>query len=85
MFKHLFFPSVSRHVLVQGSNESYTKTCLHTEGKKKCLNILYLGMEGVVFSNKVIVIKENIDLQNRIYMHTEISRRLKGRGSRYNE
>ena len=48
MFKHLFFPSVSRHVLVQGSNESYTKTCLDTEGKKKCLNILYLGTEGVV-------------------------------------
>ena len=48
MFKHLFFPSVSRHVLVQGSNESYTKTYLDTEEKKKCLNILYLGTERVV-------------------------------------
>ena len=38
----------SRHVLVQSSNESYIKTCLDTEGKKKCLNILYLGTEGVL-------------------------------------
>ena len=39
MFKHSLFPSYSF--------EPCTKTCLDTEEKKRCLNILYLGTEGV--------------------------------------
>ena len=47
MFWTICFPSVSRHVLVQDSNEPCIKICLDTDGKQTVQNILYFDTEGV--------------------------------------